>query len=128
MSNIKEGIKYHEEELEDARKHLHALTENCRKMLPKFPEKSPQHTLLLNRIRALEVSYEFLSDPARNCSEPKESMESILEPLASIIRKSEKALEKAKPHSPHAKRLERLIKTITISMEHLNLRKNRMIK
>ena len=128
MSNIKEGIKYYEEELEDARKHLHALTENCRKMLPKFPVKSPQHTLLLNRIRALEVSYDVLSNPARNCSEPKESMESILEPLASIIRKSQKALEKAKPHSPQAKRLERLIKTITISIEHLNLRENRMIK
>lgn len=128
MSNIKEGIQYHEEELEDARKHLHALTENCRKMLIKFPEKSPQHTLLLNRIRALEVSYDVLSDPSGKYSEPKKSMESILEPLASIIRKSEKALEKAKPHSPQAKRLERLIKTITISIEHLNLRENRMIK
>lgn len=122
MSNIDQGVQYDEKEMEDAKKHLHALTENCRRMLPKFPEKSPQHTLLIHRIRALEVSYDFLSDPAREWSEMKESMESILEPLASIIRKSEKALEKAKPHSPHAKRLERIIRTITISMEHLNIR------
>ena len=80
--------------------HTRALEE---KFLPKFPEGSSQHSLLKNRIRALQTARELISGegwPSR------EELEFALPRIESMIHKMSKARDKYEPGSRNYKRFD----------------------
>lgn len=65
-----------------------SLIVRCRRIQPKFPAGSAQHTLLKNRVHALTVAKGLLEGTGRYSPE---ELEAALPPITSIIRKCEKA-------------------------------------
>lgn len=73
-----------------------------------FPEGSSQHTLQVNRLKALEVALAL----SHHETVTLEDVKRAVAPLASLISKSEKALTKLKPDSWQAQRLNRTLQTL----------------
>lgn len=96
----------------DAVNHLKQLIRNCQDMLMKFTEGTSQHTLLVNRIRSLKAALYCLERKEGTDSKTVNRSEEILEPLSSILRKTQKALDKAKEDSSYSRRLEKIIRTM----------------
>ena len=80
--------------------HTRALEE---KFLPKFPEGSSQHSLLKNRIRALQTARELISGEGRPS---REELEFALPRIESMIHKMSKARDKYEPGSRNYKRFD----------------------
>ena len=73
------------------------------KFLPKFPEGTSQHSLLRNRIQALQTARNLIfgeSQPSR------EKLEFALPRIESIIHKMSKARDKYEPGSRNYKRFD----------------------
>ncbi len=47
-------------ELEEAKRALTSTLTKCEKVLPKLKEKTSQHTLLLRRIKALQIALQLI--------------------------------------------------------------------
>ena len=73
------------------------------KFLPKFPEGTSQHSLLKNRIRALQTARELISGEGRPS---REEMEFALPRIESMIHKMSKARDKYEPGSRNYKRFD----------------------
>ena len=73
------------------------------KFLPKFPEGTSQHSLLKNRIRALQTSRELISGEGRPS---REELEFALPRIESMIHKMSKARDKYEPGSRNYKRFD----------------------
>ena len=71
------------------------------KFLPKFPEGTSQHSLLKNRIRALQTARELISGEGRPS---REELEFALPRIESMIHKMSKARDKYEPGSRNYKR------------------------
>ena len=71
------------------------------KFLPKFPEGTSQHSLLKNRIRALQTARELISGEGRPS---REELEFALPRIESMIHKMSKARDKYEPGSRYYKR------------------------
>ena len=80
--------------------HTRALEE---KFLPKFPEGTSQHSLLKNRIRALQTARELISGEGRPS---REELEFALPRIESMIHKMSKARDKYEPGSRNYKRFD----------------------
>ena len=80
--------------------HTRALEE---KFLPKFPEGTSQHSLLKNRIRALQTARELISGEGRPS---REELEFALPKIESMIHKMSKARDKYEPGSRNYKRFD----------------------
>ena len=80
--------------------HTRALEE---KFLPKFPEGTSQHSLLKNRIRALQTARELISGEGRPS---REELEFALPKIESMIHKISKARDKYEPGSRNYKRFD----------------------
>ena len=80
--------------------HTRALEE---KFLPKFPEGTSQHSLLKNRIRALQTARELISGEGRPS---REELEFALPRIESMIYKMSKARDKYEPGSRNYKRFD----------------------
>ena len=80
--------------------HTRALEE---KFLPKFPEGTSQHSLLKNRIRALQTARELISGEGRPS---REELEFALPRIESMIHKMSKARDKYEPGSSNYKRFD----------------------
>lgn len=52
---------YTKEELEEALKAIDSTIRKCEKVQPKLKEGTPQHTLLIRRIKALQISSTLIS-------------------------------------------------------------------
>ncbi|MGO4927246.1 hypothetical protein ACTQ45_01690 [Fundicoccus sp. Sow4_D5] len=87
----------------------------CVKVMPKFTEGSSQHTLLTNRIKALEIAQSLLHDKPNSPVYSKEELQAAQAPIHSLIHKSEKAMRKFKPGHPAYTRLNKLIQAMTLS-------------
>ena len=73
------------------------------KFLPKFPEGTSQHSLLRNRIRALQTARDLISgdrEPTRK------ELEFALPRIESIIHKTSKARDKYEPGSRNYSRFD----------------------
>ena len=90
-----------------------ATIENCQTMQSKFQPGTSQHTLLVNRIRALTVAKNLLEDASISC--PKEDLNQALVPICSIIHKSKKAVTHGKEGSASNQRLNRIIYAMELS-------------
>ena len=78
----------------------HTITQE-EKFLPKFPAGTSQHSLLLNRIQALQIARDLISgerEPERG------ELEFALPRIESIIHKTSKARGKYEPESRNYKR------------------------
>ena len=73
------------------------------KFLPKFPEGTSQHSLLKNRIRALQTARELISGEGRPS---REELEFALPRIESMNRKMSKARDKYEPGSRNYKRFD----------------------
>jgi hypothetical protein len=84
------------------------LIETVKHQIDLFPAGSAQHTLQVNRLKALMVAQKV------DQGEPvlSEELNHAVIPLGSLISKSEKALLKLKPESWQAQRMVRLLATL----------------
>ena len=73
------------------------------KFLPKFPEGTSQHSLLKNRIRALQTARNLISGEGRPS---REELEFALPRIESLIHKMSKAWDKYEPGSRNYKRFD----------------------
>lgn len=73
------------------------------KFLPKFAEGTSQHSLLRNRIWALQTARELISGEGKP---DREELEFALPRIESIIRKTTKARDKYEPGSRSYRRLD----------------------
>lgn len=105
-----------EQEQMDALKVVTSVIARCERALPKFVPGTSQHTLLKNRIQALKIGSALLGggDAAKDSDE---TLTVALEPLASIIRKCEKARSKYEPGSGQYNRYGGMIRAIELSRE-----------
>lgn len=105
-----------EQERVDALKVVTSVIARCERAQPKFATGTPQHTLLKNRIQALKIGSALLGggDVAKDFDE---TLTAALEPLASIIRKCEKARSKYELGSGQYNRYGNMIRAIELSRE-----------
>ncbi len=73
------------------------------KFLPKFPEGTSQHSLLRNRIQALQTAGNLISGESKPS---REELEFALPRIESIIHKMSKARDKYEPGSRNYKRFD----------------------
>ena len=73
------------------------------KFLPKFPAGTSQHSLLKNRIRALQTARELISGEGRPS---REELEFALPRIESMIHKMSKARDKYEPGSRNYRRFD----------------------
>lgn len=79
------------------------------KFLPKFPEGTSQHSLLKNRIRALQTARELISGEGRPS---REELEFALPRIESMIHKMSKARDKYEPGSRNYKRFDPMVQSM----------------
>ena len=81
------------------------------KFLPKFPEGTSQHSLLKNRIRALQTARELISGEGRPS---REELEFALPRIESMIHKMSKARDKYEPGSRNYKRFDPTVQAMKL--------------
>ena len=79
------------------------------KFLPKFPEGTSQHSLLKNRIRALQTARGLISGEGRPS---REELEFALPRIESMIHKMSKARDKYEPGSRNYKRFDPMVQAM----------------
>ena len=79
------------------------------KFLPKFPEGTSQHSLLKNRIWALQTARELISGEGRPS---REELEFALPRIESMIHKMSKARDKYEPGSRNYKRFNPMVQAM----------------
>ena len=82
-----------EKERIDTLKIVTSVIARCERVQPKFAPGTSQHTLLKNRIQAMKVAEALLTGRDAE-SYSAQDLSAALEPLASVIRKCEKARSK----------------------------------
>lgn len=107
--------KYTREELEVALQIVVSTIIRCEKAQSKFMEGTSQHTLLRNRIKALNISKFLISDEPIEVKYTKEELADALKPVSSIISKCEKAQLKFTEGTAHHNRYNNMIKAMYIS-------------
>ena len=79
------------------------------KFLPKFPEGTSQHSLLRNRIQALQTARDLISGEGQPT---REELEFALPRIESIIRKVSKARDKYEPGSRNYRRFDPTVRVM----------------
>ncbi len=103
-----------EQERADALKVVTSVITRCERVQPKFVPGTPQHTLLKNRIQAMKIAEGLFSgDSGEQYS--TQALSAALEPLASVIRKCEKARSKYEPDSGQYGRYGSTIRAMELS-------------
>ncbi len=106
---------YTSEELTKALKVVSSNLSKCEKMQIKFKKGTSQHTLLKNRIKALEISKSLIENGDSINKYSKEDLLEATRPILSIISKCEKAQSKFDAGTANYNRFNDLIKTMYIS-------------
>ncbi len=105
-----------EQEQADALKMVTSIIVRCERMQPKFVLGSSQHTLLKNRIQALKIAGALLTGRGTELYSTQD-LSAALEPLASIMRKCEKARSKYEPTSVQYRRFYGTIRAMELSRQ-----------
>ncbi len=110
------------EPMEQAREALAGMIEKSARAQAAFQEGSAQHTLLKNRIAALETARSLLeaalSGDGRPCAAP-EQLDQALPPLKSLTSKSEKARANLKPDTWQRRMLDKNLVALRLVLELL---------
>ena len=80
------------------------------KFLPKFPEGTSQHSLLRNRIQALQTARDLISGEGQPT---REELEFALPKAESIIHKMSKTRDKYEPEDKNYKRVDPTVQVMT---------------
>ena len=94
---------------------------NCQKIQLKFKEGSSQHTLLKNRIKALQISKTLILN--KNHQYTQKEIENAIPPITSIIHKSQKALSHTKQGTGTYTRLTKIINAMIIALDFIQEKK-----
>lgn len=103
--------RYTEQELAEAGRVIGSALRRCRRIQPKFPAGTAQHTLLKNRIAALTVALGLLEGDRY----PRAALEAALPPVASIIHKCEAAQGKYAPGTGQYARFQGLLTAMRVA-------------
>lgn len=106
---------YIKNDLDKALQIVTSVIGRCEKMLPKFADGSSQHSLLLNRIKALYIAKSLMLNESTKNKYIKEELIAALPPLSSIISKCEKARQKHMEGTTHYTRFQNMINAMTIA-------------
>lgn len=107
--------KHTAEELAEAMQTVIGAFDRCQRALLRFDEGSPQHTLLKNRVKALNVAKALMTGMEAEYKPSEEEMVGAIRPIASIISKCEKAQHRFTEGTMQHMRLCKLIKAMCIS-------------
>lgn len=117
--------RYTKEELEDALGAVTSMIGRCEKMEGKFAEGTSQHSLLKNRIKALQISEILIVGKLEHLSEPagqnikarytREDLTKALPPVTSIIHKCAKAQEKYPKGTATYNRFAKMIRPMQVA-------------
>lgn len=103
-----------EQERVDALKVVISVIARCERAQPKFVPETSQHTLLKNRIQAMKIAQALLVGSGAD-QYSTQNLSAALEPLASIVRKCEKARSKHEQDSGHYGRFNGTIRAVELS-------------
>ena len=106
---------YSKNELEEALRIVSSTISKCEKAQSKFAEGTSQHTLLKNRIKALNISNCIITHENVEDKYTKEELLEALRPVSSIISKCEKAQLKFAEGTSHRTRFKNMIKAMHMS-------------
>lgn len=107
--------KHTKEELTSTLRVIVSTISNCEKMQLKFAEGSSQHTLLINRLKALYISRALIAEEHDVERYSKEELIDALKPITSIISKCETGQRKHELESAIYKRFQKIIDAMNIS-------------
>lgn len=106
---------YTKNELEEALLIVSSTISRCEKAQSKFVEGTSQHTLLKNRIKALDISKSLITYENVMDKYTKDELMEALRPVSSIISKCEKAQQKHVAGTSHHTRFKNMVKAMYIS-------------
>lgn len=108
-------IKYTREEVEDALNIVSSTIIKCEKFQLKFKEGTSQHSLLKNRIKALYISKALITGENIIDTYTKEELIEALAPVASMMSKCEKGIQKFEEGTGNYTRFKKIIDTMYIA-------------
>lgn len=109
--------EYSNKQIDDTLSIIESTIKNCEKIQPKFKEGTPQLSLSRNRIKALNISKNLITNQENNYTQ--EELSKAVDQITSIINKSQKAMINAKEGSGTYTRLKKIIDAMTISLSHI---------
>ena len=113
-----DSMEFGKEDIEKAISVISTTIANCEKAQMKFSEGTSQHSLLRNRIKALNISKSLLSGD-KAIKHTNKDLREALPPIASIISKTTKAQSKYDMGSSQFNRFEPLIQAMLISKAYI---------
>lgn len=108
-------INYTSNELSIALQVVSSTISKCEKMHPKFAEGTSQHSLLRNRIKAMHISKELITNSCEIKRYSKGELIDALKPVDSIISKCKSGQEKHVMEALQYKRFQRIIDAMNIA-------------
>lgn len=109
------------EDLERAISVITTTIDNCEKAKGKFSDGTAQHSLLRNRIKALNISRSLLSGD-KTVNYTSKDLREALPPVVSMISKTQKAQSKYEKGTTQFNRFEPLIQAMLISKAYIEQR------
>lgn len=109
------------EDLERAISVITTTIANCEKAKGNFSDGTAQHSLLRNRIKALNISRSLLSGD-KTVNHTSKDLREALPPVVSIISKARKAQSKYEKGTTQFNRFEPLIQAMLISKAYIEQR------
>lgn len=106
-------------ELAEALRVIASLIRNCEKMQVTFAKGTPQHTLLINRIEALNIANHLIMQDDTAQKYERDELTRALRPVTSILSKCEKAQGKCAAGTAQHTRLKKIINAMTIAKERI---------
>lgn len=120
---------YTNDELIDVVQFLESTIMKCEKMKGKFAVGTSQHSLLVNRVKALQIAKCLIEDSKEKEEYTLEDLEKALPPVISIINKTSKAQSKNQEGTSQYRRYLPILKAMHVSQEYIeneiSERKNR---
>lgn len=113
-----DSMEFGKEDIEKAIAVIFTTIANCEKAKIKFSEGTAQHSLLKNRIKALNISKSLLSGD-KAIKHTNKDLRETLPPIVSIISKTTKAQSKYDMGSSQFNRFEPLIQAMLISKAYI---------
>ena len=113
-----DSMEFGKEDIEKAISVISTTIANCEKAQMKFSEGTSQHSLLRNRIKALNISKSLLAGD-KAIKHTNKDLREALPPIVSIISKTTKAQSKYDMGSSQFNRFEPLIQAMLISKAYI---------
>ena len=109
------------QEIDEAVRTIALLITRCEKALVRFVPGTSQHTLLVNRISALRTARSLMTGDFEGRFFSRKELAAAREPIASILRKCEKADQKQEPGSAAHTRLLEQIRAMRVALEMIDV-------